>query len=50
MIDSIQHNLTSQLKPREVYEAKLREQEITSLKKFNMMNVHRLHLNEIDIL
>jgi len=50
LIDSIENNLQSQLKPREVYQAKLQELEINSMKKYNMMNVHRLHLNEIDIL
>ena len=54
MIDAIDQNLDVQLKPKEVYESKLNELteigSIDSLEKYNIMNVHRLHINEIDIL
>ena len=48
----MENDLNHNLKPREVYEAKIHEIEgnLDSLTKFNSLNIHRLHVNEIDIL
>lgn len=54
LIDSVERDLNESLKPREVYEAKLNELtqggQIDSMEKYNLMNVHRLHLDEHTIL
>lgn len=50
LIDSIEKELFDKMKPREVYEAKLKELQVNSLKNFNLLNLHRIHLNEVDIL
>jgi hypothetical protein len=54
LIDSIDRDLEQNLKPQEVYEAKLSEiidhGPLDSMEKYNLINVHRLHLNEIEIL
>ena len=49
MLDSINYNLEKDLKPKEFYEAKVNELTLNmnSLQKYNNLNVHRLHLNEI---
>ena len=54
LLDAVEQNLHHTLKPKEVYLSKLAELEdlgsIDSMDKFNSMNVHRLHLDEIAIL
>lgn len=53
LIDSIDKDLSHKLKPREVYQQKIAELEergIDSLAKFGMLNVHRLHLDEREVL
>ena len=52
MIDSITHNLESELKPKEFYSAKVEElhMSLSSMHAYNSLNVHRLHLDEISIL
>ena len=51
MIDSINSDLDTVLKPREVYQLKIQELgQIDTMNKYNLLNVYRLHINEHDVL